>query len=62
MSEQIDRLKQALADHYRIVRKIGAGGMATVYLLRPELAAILGAERFLREKEIAGWMNRRVGG
>jgi serine/threonine-protein kinase len=53
----------ALADRYRIERELGAGGMATVYLaqdlkhhrkvavkvLRPELAAVIGAERFLQE-------------
>src|SRR2546425_1275874 len=53
----------ALADRYTIEREVGHGGMATVYLardpkhdrpvalkvLRPELAAVLGAERFLRE-------------
>ena len=63
----VDRLKAALADRYAIEREIGAGGMATVYLaedlkhhrkvavkvLRPELAATLGAERFVREIEIA---------
>ena len=57
------RLVAALADHYRIERKLGAGGMATVYLardlrhdrnvalkvLRPELAAVIGGERFLAE-------------
>jgi len=57
------RLKAALADRYAIERELGRGGMATVYLardlkhdrpvalkvLRPELAAVLGAERFLRE-------------
>jgi len=56
-------LRQALADRYVIERELGQGGMATVYLatdlrhdrpvalkvLRPELAAALGAERFLRE-------------
>ena len=56
----------ALADRYRIEREIGAGGMATVYLardlkhdrdvalkvLRPELAAVLGADRFLQEIRI----------
>jgi serine/threonine-protein kinase len=57
------RLTTALADRYRIERELGAGGMATVYLaqdlkhdrkvavkvLRPELAAVLGAGRFLAE-------------
>ncbi len=60
---QIARLGEALADHYRIERELGAGGMATVYLaqdlkhdrkvaikvLRPELAAVIGADRFLTE-------------
>lgn len=32
MSDQFDRLKAALADRYEIERKIGSGGMATVYL------------------------------
>jgi len=63
MTEVTARLKTALADRYRIERELGAGGMATVYLahdvrhdrpvalkvLRPELAAIVGAERFLAE-------------
>jgi len=58
-----DRLAAALADRYRIERELGAGGMATVYLaadlkhdrkvaikvLKPELAAVLGAERFVQE-------------
>jgi serine/threonine protein kinase len=56
-------LAEALADRYRIERELGQGGMATVYLaedvrhqrkvavkvLRPELAAALGHDRFLRE-------------
>lgn len=56
-------LAQALADRYRIERELGQGGMATVYLaqdlkhdrrvaikvLRPELAAVIGADRFLAE-------------
>jgi serine/threonine-protein kinase len=59
----IDRLTSALSRSYRIERELGAGGMATVYLahdlkhdrkvalkvLRPELAAVIGAERFLSE-------------
>ena len=66
MTDQLDGLKTALSDRYTIERELGAGGMATVYLahdikhnrkvavkvLRPELAAILGAERFLKEIEV----------
>jgi len=58
-----ERLTKALADRYAIEREIGAGGMATVYLaqdlkhdrrvalkvLKPELAAVLGADRFIQE-------------
>ncbi|HET7023633.1 MAG TPA: protein kinase [Gemmatimonadales bacterium] len=58
-----ERLAASLVDRYRIERELGAGGMATVYLaedvkhsrrvavkvLRPELAAVIGAERFLSE-------------
>src|SRR5207253_9440534 len=57
------RISGALSGHYRLEDEIGAGGMATVYLahdlrhdrrvavkvLRPELAAVIGAERFLAE-------------
>ena len=60
-------LRAVLADRYRIERELGAGGMATVYLardlkhdrevaikvLRPELAAVLGSERFLNEIRIS---------
>jgi len=67
VSDPLERLKAALADRYTIERELGAGGMATVYLaedlkhhrqvaikvLRPELAASLGVERFVREIEIA---------
>jgi tetratricopeptide (TPR) repeat protein len=63
----LERLADALSDRYAIDRELGSGGMATVYLaedlkhhrkvavkvLRPELAAALGPERFLREIEIA---------
>jgi eukaryotic-like serine/threonine-protein kinase len=63
MSDVTERLRTALTDRYRIERELGQGGMATVYLahdlkherkvaikvLRPELAAVIGAERFLRE-------------
>ncbi len=66
MTPPLDRLTAALADRYRIDRELGAGGMATVYLaddlrherkvalkvLRPELAAVIGAERFLKEIKV----------
>ena len=66
MTEQEARLATALADRYRIERELGQGGMATVYLaedlkhqrkvalkvLKPELAAVLGAERFLAEIKV----------
>jgi serine/threonine-protein kinase len=65
LSDSFDRLKTALADRYAIERELGAGGMATVYLaadlkhkrkvavkvLRPELAAVLGGDRFVHEIE-----------
>src|SRR5437867_6600367 len=67
MADQLARLQAALADRYTIERELGRGGMATVYLardrkhhrqvaikvLKPELAAALGPERFLQEIEIA---------
>jgi serine/threonine-protein kinase len=58
-----ERLQASLADRYRIERELGEGGMATVFLaedlkhrrrvavkvLKPELGAVLGAERFINE-------------
>lgn len=66
MSDHFQRLKTALANRYAVVEELGAGGMATVYLaedlkhhrkvavkvLRPELTAILGGDRFLKEIEV----------
>jgi len=63
MTAAFARLAAALADRYHLERELGQGGMATVYLaqdvkhdrqvaikvLRPELAAVIGAERFLAE-------------
>ncbi|MBC7788427.1 MAG: protein kinase [Anaerolineae bacterium] len=63
MNSATERLSTALAGRYRVDRELGAGGMATVYLaqdlrhqrhvavkvLRAELAAMIGAERFLSE-------------
>jgi len=71
MTDPIGRLASALADRYTIEHELGAGGMATVYLahdvkhdrkvavkvLRPELAAAIGAERFLREIQITANLN-----
>ena len=75
MADPLSRLTTALTDRYRIERELGAGGMATVYLaedlrhtrkvaikvLRPELAAVIGAERFLREiKTIANLQHPHI--
>jgi serine/threonine-protein kinase len=71
MPDLLERLKAALADRYAIERELGSGGMATVYLaedlklhrkvavkvLRPELAAALGPDRFLQEIEIAAQLH-----
>src|SRR5213594_24652 len=65
MADPFHRLKEAMADRYTLERELGAGGMATVYLahdprhnrkvaikvMNPELAAIIGAARFLKEIE-----------
>jgi serine/threonine-protein kinase len=67
MSELLEHLQATLGDRYTVEREIGRGGMAVVYLaqdlrhkrqvalkvLKPELAASLGGERFLREIELA---------
>ena len=64
--EEISQLAAALSDRYVVERRIGAGGMATVYLARdvkhdrhvalkvlnPELGAVLGTERFLAEIKV----------
>ena len=63
MSDPVARLNTALEGRYAIEHELGEGGMATVYLaddlkherkvalkvLKPELAAVVGAERFLAE-------------
>src|SRR3989442_6024473 len=67
MADLSERVRTSLAGHYAIERELGRGGMATVYLaqdikhhrrvavkvLHPELAAVLGPDRFLREIQIA---------
>ena len=71
MDTVLTQLNDALAGRYTIEREVGHGGMAMVYLahdirhhrhvavkvLRPEIAALLGTERFLREIEIAAQLN-----
>ena len=71
MAEIPARLVAALAGRYALLREAGSGGMATVYLaedirhqrkvavkvLRPELAATLGPERFTREIKIAAQLS-----
>jgi eukaryotic-like serine/threonine-protein kinase len=70
-----ERLTTLLADRYRVERELGSGGMATVYLahdvrhdrkvalkvLKPELAAVIGAARFLAEiKTTANLQNPHI--
>jgi hypothetical protein len=71
MTDELDRVKTALADRYVIQRELGSGGMATVYLardlkherdvavkvLRAELAAAVGSDRFLREIRVTARLN-----
>ena len=66
MTKPLDNLTTALADRYRIERELGVGGMAIVYLahdikhnrqvalkvIKPELAAAVGAQRFLQEIQV----------
>src|SRR5258706_13528734 len=65
--DAITQLKETLSGRYEILREIGAGGMATVFLardlrhdrnvalkvLKPELGAVLGVERFLAEIRVS---------
>jgi serine/threonine protein kinase len=65
MDGQLDDLQAAMADRYILERELGTGGMATVFLardtrhnrkvavkvLRPEIAGLIGADRFLKEIE-----------
>lgn len=67
MTGSLDRLKTVLADRYTVERELGRGGTSTVYLatdlrhqrpvalkvLQPELAAVLGPARFVREIRIS---------
>jgi eukaryotic-like serine/threonine-protein kinase len=67
VADEFERLRDALAGHYDVERVLGQGGMAVVYLardlkhsravaikvLKPELAATIGADRFLREIRVA---------
>ncbi|HTK41517.1 MAG TPA: protein kinase, partial [Gemmatimonadales bacterium] len=67
VSDTLERLRLILAERYAVERELGHGGMATVYLaqdlrhdrqvaikvLRPELSASLGSDRFNREIKVA---------
>ena len=66
MTDLAEHLQAAMADRYTLEKELGRGGMATVWLaqdvrhhrrvaikvLHPELSAVLGSERFLREIEL----------
>ena len=67
MPDVLEQLRAALGDRYEVDRQVGEGGMATVFLardvrhgrqvaiktLRAELAVSIGADRFLREIQLA---------
>ena len=71
MASELERVRTALSERYRVERELGRGGMATVYLaedlkhhrdvaikvMDPQLAAGLGHTRFLREIEIAAGLS-----
>ena len=71
MTDPVTSLSRALEGRYRFVREIGAGGMATVYLardlrydrdvavkvLKPDIAAAVGTDRFLAEIRITAQLN-----
>ena len=70
-AEQLDQLRAAIGYRYRIIRELGRGGMATVYLaddlkhdrrvalkvLLRSIAAAIGPERFLREIKLTAQLN-----
>jgi serine/threonine-protein kinase len=71
MTNELESLRTALADRYRIERELGRGGMARVYLaqdlkhhrpvavkvLNPELSAAVGSQRFLQEIEVTAGLD-----
>ena len=70
-AEVLDRLRKALEGRYSVERELGHGGMATVYLaedirhrrrvalkiLRPDISATIGSDRFVREIEIVAGLS-----